>query len=257
MKRIFILIFFFAFATQLVYGLEIDVKTVGVQSAKTEFEIIGSFPSIGALNLHPQEIRTIELTFNKGVDDTSYVITLVELPKASVAIPIEIEFSKDKKVLIVRPMEGLLKDDADYALIIHHIRSIDGVDLSRIGPYYVYETGYWWLPFSTGGRTVVPKTVVGGIEAGPKGGQMEVPIDANIEIFFTRQLNPSSVNRRNITMHKLVNDQPVGPPLPVGVMYQAVPSKIIIDPLDDLEYNTTYRIKLENLKDVLGNPVGD
>lgn len=233
---------------QILWALCIYFTT---EAAPSSFRIESTNPHQGAVGVG--NIIAIQLTFSMPPDSStinSETIKVIRLRDGYQRAIKNFTFSKDGRTVTIKLYRSL-EEGEDYKILIKEgIYAFNGIPLSKEAPYYEASTNSWCIYFSTGSSTKMEYACIGGKRVEPGEEVVDVPIWADIEVVFSRALNPESVSSATVWLEKV---EPKQEKVSIEIVYDSARKTIIVKPNNYLHYQSRYKLTITGVKDTLGN----
>ena len=140
-----------------------------------------------------------------------------------------VEFLPETGTIRFIPDEALKFNTRYQATIKYGIKDVNGNELQN-DVYWEFTTESDWMPFE------VEQTI-------PDGSSLGVPVNTNVTIFFTQELDQSTITTSNITLKNLSNSQQISG----SFDYSSEQKAVNFFPDAVLDYETDYQINVSNL----------
>jgi uncharacterized repeat protein (TIGR01451 family) len=198
-------------------------------------QVTGTYPEDGAVNV--SLYRPLTATFNHGMDATTIDSSSFTLTGAVGPVSGVVSYDDSTHMAIFTP-DAILSENTLYtATLTTAIKDIFNIPLSD---------EYTWS-FTSGSVDTIPPFITG---QDPAPGEMDVPLDANVVIAFSEDIDPSSLLPSNFLW--------VGPygTVPYNLGYNSATFAVTLHPDFNLLPTSSYTITvLSAIEDWAGNPL--
>jgi hypothetical protein len=171
--------------------------------------------------------QTLSATFDRDMDAATITSATFYIQKSGgTPLPAAVIYDRATRTAILRPLAGLEAGATYQVTLSNAIKGANGLTLAAAPVVWGFDT------------MAVAPTVTSKV---PTAAATGVPVGQVVSATFDKDMDATTITSATFYIQK-----PGGSPLPAAVAYNAATRTATLDPLADLETNTTYHVTLAN-----------